>query len=954
MWFFWFILTIVFFVLWRQGKSAVDQDPQTSDLYAQGYWDGYRAFAAKVRDVLSGPEISRDQLANLIREGDGSTLAEADSQQAGRIESSHQEASVVASVSMTDEQLSLQKQRTSISNLNTILYMASFLLVAAAAAFVAAAMSPAVRLAGLWAVVVLFYASGYILHKRVPRLRPAAAAFLGTGLAILPFAGIALTMLGGVSDSWAWLITSGVGLVAYAMAAVLLQSQFVSYLTMAFVLSLAGSFAGATQAAFVWYFIMLIGVSLVANLVSFLKPSWIPQLFQQPIESTGQLVTPLALMASIFLTDKMEIGSYEIVFGVATAHYLVVWLQQRTVLYETIIRVIGYSTLFIIAWDVANESYVVFGVWWLILAVLQIVYSLLRIDVRDAKNVTRESRWLAFMTAVLVVGMVYWQGQENAAALTLVSLITIGLSSLVSTLRLRNVNWAFVGLAASVTIPFVVARWLVQPVLSWETLAIVFVVLSSLVVGVYHYIHRYHSLATRIFFAVAYGAYGGAAILSALWSTDSGVMGWTFAVLAALTAVLSYISYAVTAEVIAGLLMFVAIAAWLVDTSIDKQWYVAALALVSAGVAYVATVVHQFTGEASRRNQMLILGQIYVGLLVFNGFGGNVEVIQASFIVLLAAALVSFGLRVASREKSVTVQSTFVLSYFTYLFLAWMLSFQLGAGWSVLVYTAGALLFWLGSYVELVPGLVIFGNLALTVAIATLWNWLAPGSEWQVFGVAWIVSAILYGIYWVCVYQGDTWRQWACLVSIWTLLGGAVLLQFETSTVQQIAAAATLIVTAGTLSIQGYLSKSKAMIESGIYVATFGMQRIVGITIPETTIAFYGHWWAIVIGLVAWWREEDMTKRLIVAMAFVTFSTGVIALSEGGGYQLLFLVEHLILLVVGALLSKSWAIWWGIAASALAVMYFLKNFLFLWLGFLGLLLIGIVVWRLVRMSTKSN
>ena len=956
MWFLWLILVICLIILISVSNSKSNK-PSQSDRYAQGYWDGYRALGAKVREAMSGSDFSRNQLNDLINAGHGSVIAQTSVRPATSraIEMAPAARYVpLPSIAVTTEQLAIQKQKTSISNLNMILYMASFLLVGAAAAFVAAAMPPAIRLIGLWSIVVLFYASGYILYKSVPSLRPAATAFLGTGLAILPFAGIALSMLGGVSGSWTWAITSAVGLVAYTAAAVLLQSQVVSYLTMAFVLSLASSVAATAEAPFVWYFVILIGVSLLANVVIFLKPTWLPRLFDVPIESTGQLVTPLALIASLFLSDQMTAGTYEVVFGLATAHYLVVWLQQHTVLYETIVRLLGHVTLLIVAWDVAGHDYQVFGIWWLGLASLQAGYSLVRVQPGVGLKITRETAWLASLTVLLAAGMVFWQSQPDAAIWTLLSLVVIGLVSLTTTLRLRDARWAVVGLGLSVAISFLIARWLVQPVWPWQTLATWFVLLAGASLGTYYYACRYRSQLVQVLFVAAFVAYGLSAIGSALASGDVIAIGWTFAGLAGLTVGLSYASRVVPVESVAGLLAFVAVAAWLTDSSIDGRWYLTALAMVSAGVSYAVSLTHNFLGQVSRRNQLLIIGQIYLGILALNVLGGDAVVIKAGFIVILAAALVSFGLRVASRQKSPTVQTTFMLSYFFYLSLAWLLSFQLEAGWSTLVYLAAALLFWLSSYIELAPGLVVVGNIALTAAVATLWNWLNLNPDWQLFGVTWIVAAILYGIYWLCVFQADVWRQWVCLGSIWVLLAVAFLFQSDSTTSQQIAAATNVIVTAGTLAVQGYLSNRKAMIEAGIYVATFGVQRIVGISIPEANLAFYGHWWAIVIALVAWWRGDGVIRRLIIAMAFVTVGTGLLALSEGGVYQLIFLIEHLALLVVGALLSKSWAIWWGISASALAVMYFLKDYLFLWLGFLGLLLIGIVVWRLVRLSAKQT
>ena len=85
----------------------------------------------------------------------------------------------------------------------------------------------------------------------------------------------------------------------------------------------------------------------------------------------------------------------------------------------------------------------------------------------------------------------------------------------------------------------------------------------------------------------------------------------------------------------------------------------------------------------------------------------------------------------------------------------------------------------------------------------------------------------------------------------------------------------------------------------------------------------------------------------------VTGSTALYALGSGGGYALLFLVEHVGLLVFGAMRQQSWALWWGLSAASLAILYFLRDIVFLAFGFLGLLIIGFVIWRLMK-TQKSK
>lgn len=963
---FWFLGCIVLIIVLATRKSG----SSASEEYGRGYWDGYRALGDTVQSQLDKERVDRDALQAAVNHGyggapapiegtqlledepvfgDGSTLAGYSDQQTAATYASDTsiQAAVAADVRVIDT------EKKSLQNLNTILYMASFLLVAAASAFIAAAMPSGVRLVGLIIIVVLFYGAGWVLYKTVARLRSAATAFIGTGLAILPFVGVALHLLGGIPEATAWLAVSLIGLVAYIAAAILLQSQVVSYLTMAFVLSLASSAVASASLPIMWYFIALIGVSLVANSISILRPALLPEVFRRPIESTGQFVTPLALVASL-LVSHLSIGSYEIIFGVATAHYLVVWLQQRTTLYESVARGLASITLLIVAWDISAGNLSHFGVWWLVLMVLQAAYSLVRVRLETATSRAVESGWLVAAVMLILFGIIYWTAGAHPALWTTVSLMAAGLVSGASLLRLRNIAWGYIGLGISAILPFVIGRWLIEPAVSWPVFVGCFVVLGAGALAVYHYAAKVRSAAVRNLFMTATLVYVGLTIISGLFSQDAIVAGWALALASATLIGLSYSSRQVWSEVVAGALVVGTVALWLGESSLDSRWLLTAIVLVSSGLLVAASFAHHFRGEVDRRNYLVMVGMVVAAGLIGNLGQLDSVVAQTSLLLLVAAALVSYGLRMATRQKAAVLQATFTAGYFGYIFLAWIVSLPLASGWQVLVYGVAALLFWLGSYAEKMPALVIPGNVMLVVTTAIAWQWLAFDSEWAVLGVAWIVAAVLYGAYWLMVERHDVWRQWACLGSAWVVLALATMIQFfNFDDVQRIAAAATLIVGAATLGIHGYLFERRGLVESSIYVATFGLQRLVGLVIPEADIVFYAYWWAITLGLVAWWRGAGhRVVRLIIGMSLITTSTGILALAGESIYQLLFLAEHLVLLVVGALLQKRWALWWGIIAAVLAILYFLREYTFLWLGFLGLFLIGIVVWRLMRQSEK--
>ncbi|EMY32199.1 hypothetical protein D477_021393, partial [Arthrobacter crystallopoietes BAB-32] len=122
------------------------------------------------------------------------------------------------------------KERRDLRNINITLYTASLLLVAAAALFIGAGVPSAARAVVIFLVTALFYGSGMAVHALLPRLRPAGIAFTGTGLGMIPVAGLALYSFVLSDGPLAWLITSIAGTLAYLFAAVRIDNKVVAYL----------------------------------------------------------------------------------------------------------------------------------------------------------------------------------------------------------------------------------------------------------------------------------------------------------------------------------------------------------------------------------------------------------------------------------------------------------------------------------------------------------------------------------------------------------------------------------------------------------------------------------------------------------------------------------------------------------------------------------------------------
>ncbi len=799
-----FLLILIIFIVWSETKNKNKQSGgDQAHSYQKGYWDGYRALGAKIEARLDGPRTNFQELKEIIdagKYGPSVTNQAANDQVTAPTSQAPITTPVVAGTSTQAKPaaaVALTPEERSLKNLNTLLYMGSFLIVAAGAALMLASVSDTAKLVTVWSVVALFYIGGLSLHSSSVRLKPAAVAFIGTGLALIPFGGIAIAQFTNASSESAWFLTSLVGLIGYYYAAMRLQSQLVSYLTLAFVLSLASSITATMQLQMVWYFVVLIGISLFTTLLAYIRPKWVSPLFQKPVERTGQVVTPLTLAASLVLHGEMDIASYQVVFGVAALHYFVVWVQQQTYLMECAARALTHVTLLLAAWQAVDRDVVAFGIIMFVLASGHQLASLYLVNKSSLRS-RYEQAWVAGMIVLQLIAISLWDASSLAAPLTTASLLMIGAASTTMAFRLRSLPWAYVGLIVSLIVPFVAARSVLVPPLPWRAVASWFV------------------------FAAGASMYG----VRRLRLRSVPVINFMTAAASAYTVI-----------------------TFVVAEAVDNMWLAIALQLAAAAVFYAL------------------------------------------------------------------------------------------------------------SYARRVEWFILAGNFIIFLVLGKIWQELGLAVPWQEVGVGMLAATIFYAAAMGCQSVGSVKKRQMFVLSTWAaLVLAAIQGWYGSSDAIMMTAAAALVILAASVAYESKSSKHTWMFELSVYQATLGLQRMVALSEIDFNLLAYVHWWALTVAAVAAARYvgESRKARFILAMGAVTLFSASYALGEGGGYALLFLIEHLALLAIGALFNKQWAAWWGAIATSLAILYFLRDYTFLWLGLLGLALIGLVVWRLNRSASDSG
>ncbi|MDR0853174.1 MAG: hypothetical protein LBN34_02285 [Clostridiales Family XIII bacterium] len=796
-----------------------------------------------------------------------------------------------------------------IRNLNIVLYIASFLIVSGAAAIISTSVNPLARLMILIVITAIFYMAGVLIYLLSERLRPAGIAFTSTGIAIIPFLGIALYYFAALPATTSWLLTSAIGLFATVIATCVLKNQVVSFLSFGFILSTVCSLVGTLGLAIVWYFAVLMFISIVCSAITLLKPSLIPDVIKRPIELTGRFVAPATLVASLFAITYAHPPMYSVLFVLITGHFLVEFLKTHLGVYGILIRAFAQISVIIIVLEVCGAEpfaalvprvYHTLAIAIFATAVLQMACSVVLKRRIPDQILGGQLPWIIAQTLVALISIPVYMlafGQSVSAAFgyaggnsIFVVTILVILSAFYTyfSLSTRKIHFACFPLAASVAVVFELCRFVFYPhVLPWKYVMLIFVLLAVLVLvqmcvlalGLSKIREKAGTvLKANIFFTIAFHIYFDCAILiGAMQPFREIALGFSLLAAACSAGLLVYISGLVSDR---------------------KTPYFRAFKILTV----IATLIY---------------------LLFSMSFGDDISRILGSLVALAAAALLYY----LSRK------------------IKW-------------------------AWLDIACGLFISG------AVYDFIGWAAYfDSYFSAFITSVITSAICYALYHVNYRVGEKapfrYRTYFIFALVFLAAASANIEErlIYASPFEKFASATALLACAAIVVLFGRTHRQKIFTEAGVYVSAAAITNYLALMLPYTirdsvladgiivilgTYVFAAS--CLLVGLKLTKQGQGRTVRLIVAAGILTLGTGMQALSFFGvlsvSYQILFLVEMLALLVIGALQKRQWLMWWGVVGTVISILYFMKSYVWLMLLFLGAVLIAIVVWRLMKVGKK--
>lgn len=218
------------------------------------------------------------------------------------------------------------------------------------------------------------------------------------------------------------------------------------------------------------------------------------------------------------------------------------------------------------------------------------------------------------------------------------------------------------------------------------------------------------------------------------------------------------------------------------------------------------------------------------------------------------------------------------------------------------------------------------------------------------------------------------YKDWSDVL-FWSAAGWSITLSLMALTdtallAETIIAGLTLILTSGALLVEGSRVKPARLwyFDAAALVALQGMTAIIVRLFPGVHSLVISHLWAMAAAVVAalYWRYRTSatsatTVHIVIALLILsvpTFSTALFGDIRGSDTQLvaqvLFLAEHAGLVVVGMALGKRLIALWGAVGVTFAILFLLSGYTYLLSIAIGLLIIGAVVYAIVRDNKKRK
>ena len=1028
------IVVIKLIKLLQRGNS---QPSNYSEDYRQGYWDG-------VRDAQNGcAKIENDNgQVRLITENQNAASRLA-STPLNISKNENLDNIIPTSISTSEERVNMvavpvennieraphiddrEKERGRKTTINIALYTASLLLTAGILLLAQTInLSIQLRFGLVWLFIFIYYIIGQILYARLPILKSASTALIGTALAAVPIGGWTMNLLLGIDPAWCWLITSVIGAVLCVDATVRLNSRPLAYVSLLSMFTMTTSLPAVVHAQLVWYYVVMLLFGCLMTVAAYFS-SRLPRQFVEPLNIVNPFIVPMTMFIALSSSAYMGTLDISVLLFASVAYYFTVALVEKSKKMRTYELTTARLLLMVMATSFAmylsDDNQLVVSVILGLVALGNIIWSATSMYIQKQYDRHHEIvLWASFVVSLSALFGVIGSGDSLRMTVAFTFISVISAISLAILFLLRRVRFGvMVVISGILLVPIgitlfnidiaiaprvqyliflfmtplpVICRLLIlkRPNISKSQAALVYGAASTWLLMAMFTSAMIATYATEEALMCLSGAIAiGAGIMSvAVWREKvyEFVVGVHTSLM--LSVFLLALGFAVSSENVSILMAWINVSSLLIvewlyhrhGNTVIKNHELLLHSIIGVAMLTVLSSIHPIVWlplvvslyyAFYRCRREVYLGGAYLTTIIFVllslhwlniPFNDNLAI--AAWVNLVGFGSLYWMLRM-NRQSSIigdmtlcaAVVPTIVLPAIN-LLATYDLSFKI-LGWlaavAALYMAVLAKRDWRIMTIAAHPSLVL-----LLYLIAQR---LAIPLEFMSV-VALVIFAVFYGLAIAARIRKMSSRWYYS--SFYSAIGWSVVLLSITTSVSAtvasvILAALVWIINGIALMFEGVPKKNILYFDSGVILILCGVLfTIKNLALPVHAITIPYLWSAAILsGAVMSWRwlgyiHKSTTVHLVLALSVFSLPTIVLAFAGDSVMEILFLIEHSLMVVVGLVLNKRLITTWGAVCVTLALIYLLSGYTYVLAILAGISIIVAVIIVVARAQRSKR
>ncbi|WP_338503715.1 hypothetical protein [Candidatus Minimicrobia sp. QA0096] len=1026
------IVVIKLIKLLQRGDS---QPSNYSEDYRQGYWDGVRdaqAGRAKIENdngqvrLITENQKAVPQFSDLVLIS--SEEQEPDVAPPTDAVPIEENVNIPAKEVQISEQVPLvgnkEKEKNRQTTINVALYTASLLLTAGILLLAQTIeLSAQLRFGLVWLFIFIYYIIGQILYARLPILKSASTALIGTALAAVPIGGWTMNLLLGIDPAWCWLITSVIGAVLCVDATVRLNSRPLAYVSLLSMFTMTTSLPAVVHAQLVWYYVVMLLFGCLMTVAAYFS-SRFPRQFVEPLNVVNPFIVPMTMFIALSSSAYMGALDISVLLFASVAYYFTVALVEKSKKMRTYELTTARLLLMVMATSFAmylsDDNQLVVSVILGLVALGNIIWSAISMYIQKQYDRHHEIvLWVSFVVSLSALFGVIGSGDSLRMMVAFIFIGVISAISLAILFLLRRVRFGImVVISGILLVPIGITLFNIDIAMAPRVQYLIFLFMTPLPVICRLLILKrpnisksqaalvYGAASTWLLMAMftsaiiaTYATEEALMCLSGAIAIGAGIMSvvvwrekvYEFVVGVHTSLMLSVfllaLGFAVSSENVSILMAWINVSSLLIvewlyhrhDNTVIKNHELLLHSIIGVAIVVVLSSIHPIVWlplvvslyyAFYRCRREVYLGGAYLTTIIFVSL--SLHWLNIPFNDNLAittwVSLVGFGslywLLLMNRQSSIIGDMTLCAAIVPAIALPII---NLPATYDLSCKILG----WLAATVALYMAVLakrdwrimtIAAHPSLVLLLCLIAQWFTVPLEFMSV-VALIVFAVFYGLaiaartrkissrwYYSSFYSAIGWS--VVLLSIATPVSAAV--------ASVILAALVWIINGIALMFEGVPKKNILYFDSGVILILCGVLFTVkNLSLPVHAITIPYLWSvAILSGAALSWRwlgyiHKSTIVHLVLALSVFSLPTLILAFAGDSVMEILFLIEHSLMVVVGLALNKRLITTWGAVCVTLALIYLLSGYTYV-LAILAGISIIVAVTIVVARAQRSK